>query len=41
MPISQVALVCCFSSQSNFTRAFRRATGFTPETYRREAVLTP
>jgi AraC family transcriptional regulator len=33
-PIVEVALACCFSSQSNFTRAFHRATGFTPQVYR-------
>jgi AraC family transcriptional regulator len=37
MPIAQIALVCCFSSQSNFTRAFARATGLTPQDYRRQA----
>lgn len=37
-PISQVAVACCFSSQSNFTRAFRRATGLTPEAYRRDSL---
>ena len=35
--ISQVALACCFSSQANFTRAFRRATGLTPGAFRRTA----
>jgi AraC family transcriptional regulator len=34
VPISHVALASCFSSQSNFTRAFRRATGVTPRVYR-------
>ncbi len=34
-PVAQVALACGFSSQSNFTRAFRRATGATPQAYRR------
>jgi AraC family transcriptional regulator len=34
-PICDIALTCCFSSQSNFTRAFRRATGSTPMAYRR------
>jgi len=34
-PLIDVALSCCFSSQSNFTRAFRRATGLTPYEYRR------
>ena len=34
MPIAQIALACCFSSQANFTRAFHRATGSTPMDYR-------
>lgn len=34
-PLSDVALTCCFSSQANFTRAFHRATGMTPNAYRR------
>jgi AraC family transcriptional regulator len=34
VPIAQIALACCFSSQSNFTRAFHRATGSTPQAYR-------
>lgn len=38
MPISQIALACCFSSQSNFTRAFVRATGLTPQDYRRQSI---
>ena len=33
-PLVDIALSCCFSSQSNFTRAFRRATGVTPNEYR-------
>ncbi len=33
-PLVDIALSCCFSSQSNFTRAFRRATGMTPGDYR-------
>ena len=32
--IAEVALASCFSSQSSFTRAFRRATGVTPMAYR-------
>jgi AraC family transcriptional regulator len=31
--IADVALECGFTSQSNFTRAFRRATGMTPKAY--------
>ena len=34
MPISQIALLCAFSSQANFTRAFQRATGLPPGRYR-------
>ncbi len=34
-PLSQIALDARFSSQSSFTRAFRRATGMTPAEYRR------
>jgi AraC family transcriptional regulator len=33
----EIALDCRFSSQSSFTRAFRRATGMTPAEYRRTA----
>jgi len=33
--LSEIALECRFSSQSSFTRAFRRATGMTPAEYRR------
>jgi AraC family transcriptional regulator len=33
--LSEIALDCRFSSQSSFTRAFRRATGKTPAEYRR------
>jgi AraC family transcriptional regulator len=31
--IADVALECGFTNQSNFTRAFRRATGMTPKAY--------
>lgn len=34
LPISEIALKSCFSSQASFTRAFRRATGMTPGEYR-------
>jgi AraC family transcriptional regulator len=33
--LSEIAQDCRFSSQSSFTRAFRRATGMTPAEYRR------
>jgi AraC family transcriptional regulator len=36
-PLVDIALSCCFSSQSNFSRAFRRATGVTPNQYRYSA----
>lgn len=32
--ISDIAFDCCFSSESNFVRSFRRATGLTPGRYR-------
>jgi AraC family transcriptional regulator len=32
--LGEIALDCRFSSQSSFTRAFRRATGMTPAEYR-------
>lgn len=34
LPISDIALFTGFSSQSNFSRAFRGATGMTPRDYR-------
>lgn len=37
MPIAEIAVACCFSSQSSFTRAFGRATGLTPLAYRQQA----
>jgi AraC family transcriptional regulator len=33
--LGEIAFHCRFSSQSSFTRAFRRATGMTPAEYRR------
>jgi AraC family transcriptional regulator len=36
-PLADIALDCSFSSQANFTRAFRRATGLAPGEYRRLA----
>jgi AraC family transcriptional regulator len=33
--LGEIALDSRFSSQSSFTRAFRRATGMTPAEYRR------
>jgi AraC family transcriptional regulator len=35
--LAEIALACCFSSQSNFSRAFRRATGTSPLDYRRQS----
>jgi AraC-like DNA-binding protein len=38
-PISDIALSAGFSSQSNFSRAFRSATGMTPSDYRRHLAV--
>jgi len=35
LPLAQIALNAGFSSQSSFTRAFRRTTSMTPQEYRR------
>ena len=37
LSLAEISLACCFSSQPNFSRAFRRATGITPLAYRNEA----
>jgi AraC family transcriptional regulator len=42
--LTEIALLCHFSSQANFSRAFRSAVGFTPGRYRRRfprAVMLP
>lgn len=36
--VAEIALACCFSSQSNFSRAFRRATGTSPLAHRRQSA---
>jgi len=38
-PISDIALSVGFSSQSNFSRAFRDATGTTPRDYRANTAV--
>jgi AraC family transcriptional regulator len=38
-PLAEIALDCRFSSQSSFTRAFRRLTGVTPAEYRRNGTF--
>ncbi len=35
LPLAEIALNAQFSSQASFTRAFHRATGMTPQAYRR------
>jgi len=35
--LAEISLASCFSSQSNFSRAFLRATGSTPLRYRLQA----
>ncbi len=40
LPLSEIAHKSCFSSQANFNRAFRRATGMTPGEYRRSLGRT-
>lgn len=37
MPIAEIAQGSRFSSQSSSTRAFRRATGTTPQAYRQQS----
>ena len=38
VPLVEIALVLRFSSQANFTRAFRQSTGLAPGQYRRETM---
>ncbi len=35
--LAEISAACCFSSQSNFSRAFRRATGTSPLEFRRRS----
>lgn len=35
-PLADIAVACCFATQSNFSRAFRRAVGMSPLSYRRQ-----
>jgi AraC family transcriptional regulator len=37
LSLAEISFACRFSSQPNFSRAFRRATGMTPLAYRNEA----
>lgn len=39
LPLAQVSLACCFSNQTNFSRAFRRVAGISPLAYRRENAM--
>ena len=39
LPIAEIALACGFADQSHLTAAFRKATGATPGTFRREARM--
>lgn len=34
LPLAEIAIACCFSTQANFTRAFRQFSGMTPGQYR-------
>lgn len=34
LPLAEIAAACCFSTQANFTRAFRQFSGMTPGQYR-------
>ena len=38
LPLAEIALNANFSSQASFTRAFHRATGLTPNQYRRRRL---
>jgi AraC family transcriptional regulator len=39
MPLAEVAVACGFADQCHLTRKFRRATGDTPATWRRERTI--
>jgi AraC family transcriptional regulator len=41
LSLAEISLACRFSSQANFSRAFRRATGTSPLMYRKEASSPP
>ena len=38
LPLAEIALNACFSSQASFTRAFHRVTGVTPKEYQRQRL---
>lgn len=41
IPLAEIALICNFSSQANFTRAFTRAMGMSPGQYRTRWTALP
>jgi AraC family transcriptional regulator len=40
LPLAHIAGACGFADQSSFTRAFKRALGVTPGSYRREQAIS-
>jgi AraC-like DNA-binding protein len=40
-PLSEIAINCGFADQAHFSRQFRRTTGYTPSTWRRERASRP